>query len=233
MKVEPLVISLGGSFVAPKDEFGTQRHIEILRNYLKWFQTLSKDRLVIVVVGGGQTARAWMDVAKRVQPKISDDGLDWIGIEASRLNARVLQALAGAAIVGDLITDPRVVLKQRRGLIFGAGWKPGRSTDYDAVMLAVKNKATTVYNLSNIPGVYTRDPHKFKDAKKLSQVSWKDLQTIIGRHWLPGLSMPFDPIAAQLASKKGLTVKIVNGWSFINVQKALRGQTFLGTTVHP
>ena len=59
------------------------------------------------------------------------------------------------------------------------------------------------------------------------------MQKITGATWTPGLSMPFDPIASKLAAKHRLTVKIVNGWNLYNIEKAISGDKFDGTTVHP
>lgn len=231
---KPIVISLGGSFIAPKEEYGTAPHINILKTYSGWFQAWSKKRLVIVVVGGGYTARSWMQIAKKVDPNISAVDLDWIGIEASRLNARVLQIVCDKSKgARSIITDPRTVIQKKTGMVFGAGWKPGRSTDYDAVMLAVKNGVDTVYNLTNTIGVYDKDPKKYRSAKLLTDVTWQQMQKITGDTWTPGLSMPFDPIASKLAAKHHVTVKIVNGWNLYNIEKAISGDKFDGTIVHP
>jgi len=49
------------------------------------------------------------------------------------------------------------------------GWKPGWSTDYDAVIMAKNISADAIINMSNIDYVYDSDPKKNRNAKKLNQ----------------------------------------------------------------
>ncbi len=127
--------------------------------------------------------------------------MDWIGIKASILNAELVKQLFGKMADDKIITDPNVKLNWRKSIYIGAGWKPGRSTDFDAVKIAVLNKVDTVINLSNIDYVYTKDPNKYKSAEKIKEIKWKDFRNIVGNKWDPGLNAPFDPIAAKLAQK--------------------------------
>ena len=87
-----------------------------------------------------------------------------------------------------------------------SGWKPGRSTDFDAVLLAKGCGAKTVVNLSNIDYVYDRDPRVNPGAKKFEKINWNDFRKIVGSKWSPGANVPFDPLAAKEAQKLGLSV---------------------------
>ena len=227
-----IIISLGGSLIAPKTANAAAR-AEALHTYANWLIKLSATQSVVAIVGGGYTARVMMDEAKKTQPDISADDLDWIGIKATYDNAKHLQLECGTAVVqSDLITNPAVTLTHDHGLVIGAGWKPGHSTDYDAVYLAAYNGVTTVYNLTNVPAVYNKDPKQFSDAQPVADMTWAQLQQIVGTTWEPGLNMPFDPIAAQLAASKGITVKLVDGSNLANVNLALFNRPFQGTTIH-
>jgi uridylate kinase len=50
----------------------------------------------------------------------------------------------------DVVTNPMEVAPLTGRVMVAAGWKPGFSTDYDAVLLAERFKADAVLNLSNI-----------------------------------------------------------------------------------
>jgi uridylate kinase len=115
--------------------------------------------------------------------------------------------------------------------LVAAGWKPGFSTDFDAVMLAERFGAATVINLSNVAQVYTDDPRKNPDAKPLERVTWPEFQRIVGTEWKPGLNAPFDPIATTKAASLGLTVYMAAGSDLPNLGKILRNQPFFGTVI--
>jgi uridylate kinase len=91
----------------------------------------------------------------------------------------------------------KIAFKQK--VLVGGGWKPGRSSDGAMIKYANTYGAATAINLSNIDYVYDKDPRKFKDAKPIRQISWKDYLKIVGSRWDPGKNFPFDPIAAKEA----------------------------------
>lgn len=223
--MKAIIISLGGSILSTKED-----NDAVVNQYVQWLQELAKTQRVAVVIGGGYRARSAMEQAKKINPEITAEQLDDIGIAASRQNAEVMRQLCEVA--EEVITDPRVPLEPTPGLIFGAGWIPGRSTDYDAVLLAVTNEIDTVYNLSNITQIYTADPKTNPDATPLSDLTWSELQKLVGDTWTPGLNMPFDPIAAKLATEHALTVKVVNGKNLDQVELAISGKPFVGTVIH-
>ena len=116
-------------------------------------------------------------------------------------------------------------------MVVAAGWKPGWSTDYDAVLLCEDYGIKTVINLTNVDQIYDKDPKKFPDAKPIDRISWKELTGIVGDEWIPGMNSPFDPIAAKKATELGIKVVILNGNNFGNIEKYFRGEEYLGTTI--
>ncbi len=221
-----VILSLGGSIIVP-DAVDTT----YLRKFTKLINQLSSRYRFVIFTGGGSVARDYQDAGRKVNSTISNDSLDWIGIQASLLNAQLVKQLFGTKVNAEIITDPRIKLRWKYPIFVGAGWKPGRSTDYDAVRLAVENDIHTVINLSNIDYVYTKDPQKFKTAEKIVDINWKEFRKIIGSTWDPGLNVPFDPIAAKIAQKHDVTVRILNGNKLDNVRNAITNKSFRGTTV--
>ena len=119
----------------------------------------------------------------------------------------------------------------RRSGMAAAGWRPGFSTDYDAIILAKYMNIKQVINLSNIDFVYDKDPKKFPDAKKIEKISWKDFRKIVGDKWDPGMNAPFDPIASKIAQEENIEVAIMNGKDLTNLENYLNGKEFKGTVI--
>lgn len=228
MKAKPIrILSLGGSIIVPREI-----DYVFLRRFVQLARTLARQYRLIIFTGGGAVARTYQAGLRKIQPQISRESLDWVGIAASRLNAQLLVQSLGNLVQPEIITDPRVKLNWRRPIWVGAGWKPGRSTDYDAVRVAVENKVSRVFNLSNIDYVYSRDPRRFKSAVKFTELSWSAYLRLVGRTWQPGLQTPFDPVASQLAQKHRIEVAIVNGKNLSAVRQAVLGQSVRGTLIH-
>jgi len=223
------VLSLGGSIVAPD---------RVDEAFLKDFtgligELLARDdkRRFIIVVGGGGPARAWQRAYRAVCQTPLDEQADWIGIMATRLNAELVKAVMGDWCTQDVVNDPTQVEPLMGRVLVASGWKPGFSTDYDAVLLAERFQANAVINLSNIEKVYSDDPGKNPDAKPIDRISWADFCALVGDEWVPGKNVPFDPIASKHAAKIGLKVICAAGKNLANLKSILMGEPFTGTII--
>lgn len=224
------ILSVGGSLIVPDGVVDTKFLNEF--NIFIRHQVSANKRRFFIVVGGGSIAGKYIEAAKVVRGKeLTDADKDWVGIHATRLNAQLMRT-----IFQD-IADPRVlkhyeiILKIDKPVAVAAGWKPGWSTDYDAVTLCDDYGVREVINLTNIDKVYDKDPNKFSNAKPIDKISWKMYRELVGDTWSPRMSLPFDPIASKLAEGLGVTVKILNGKNLDNLGKALDGKPFFGTTI--
>lgn len=223
---ELIVASLGGSIIVP-DRIDTA----FLRNFRNFMlRQVRKGRRFIVICGGGKTARNYINAASEIR-KIGGADLDWIGIHATRLNAQLLRAVFKDIAFEKIIKDPDKRVRAASPLILAAGWKPGVSTDYDAVVLAKTYGAKVVLNLTDVDYVYDKNPKQYPDARPLKEISWKFFRKIVGGKWRPGLSTPFDPVAARLAEKLKLKVVILNGRNIKNIESFLNGERFIGTVI--
>lgn len=223
---ERVVVSVGGSCIVPDQidtDFLTRFKALILEKIGKGF-TFS------IITGGGKTARRYRDAAA-VVTSLSPQDLDWIGIHATRLNAQLLRNIFVGHVHPEVIHNPTVDIHTDKPVIIAAGWQPGWSTDYCAVMMAKNLGATRLVNLSNIDYVYDKDPKQYPDAKKIEKVSWAEFRGIIPDHWDPGLSSPFDPVAAKEAESLGLEVAIMNGAKLDEFSHYLDNKPFVGTVI--
>jgi uridylate kinase len=223
------VVSLGGSIVAPDgvDVAFVKGFVELIGEFLK----ADERRRFIFVVGGGGPARAWQNAYRELVAASKDDQADWIGIMATRLNAQLMRAAMGDWCTQDVVIDPTQVAPFMGRVLVAAGWKPGFSTDYDAVLLAERFSADKVVNLSNIAKVHTDDPRTNPDAKPIDSISWADFRRLVGDDWVPGKNVPFDPIASKHAAKIGLKVVCAAGRDLANLKKLLSGEKFVGTEI--
>jgi uridylate kinase len=222
-------ISLGGSIVAPDgvDAGFLKDFVGLIRELLEE----EDKRRFILVTGGGGPARAWQKAYREIAGGGSDEQADWIGVMATRLNAQLVKAVMGDYCTQDVVTDPSQVGPLVGRVLVAAGWKPGFSSDYDAVLLAERFQADRVINLSNIEQVYTDDPRKNPEAKPIDRISWADFRAMVGDDWVPGKNVPFDPVASRHAAKIGMPVICAAGRNLDNLKKLLRGEAFIGTTI--
>jgi len=226
------VISLGGSIVAPE-----KVDTEFLKNFVSLIRSfIEKDNnnRFIFVVGGGGPARLYQNAYRDIfNNDIKNEEADWIGIMATRLNAQLIKAVMSDYCSQDVVTNPLEVSPLTGHVLVAAGWKPGFSTDYDAVLLAERFGAEMVINLSNIEKVYTADPRTDSNAKPIDKITWADFRAMVGDEWVPGKNVPFDPIASRHAEKIGLKVICAAGKNIDNLKKILNGEEFIGTTIEP
>jgi len=219
---ETIVLSVGGSLIVP-DEI----NLNFLKN-LKKIILKNANKRFIIVCGGGHTARKYQEAAKKLN--VGKESLDWIGIKATWLNASIVKSLFPEAY-GMIVTDPYEKIKANKRIIVAAGYRPGWSTDFDAVVLAKNNGVEKVINLTNMDYVYDKDPVKYKDAKPLKQLGWEEMIKRVGKKWIPGMNVPFDPVACKEAEKAKIKVIVMNGNKLKNLENYLKGKKFEGTIV--
>lgn len=226
MEKQTVVISLGGSLVSTKEGIDSG----FLEDFRDLLLSYTGQRRFVVVAGGGRVAREYVKAASN-SGKPDDDEKDWIGIYATWLNAALVRAAFGNKAHQKVASDPTEKIDFRRDVLVAGGWKPGFSTDYDAVLWAARFGADTVINASDIDYVYDRDPGKFRDAKPQENLSWDRLLSITGTKWIPSSRLPFDPVAAKKAKEKGVRAAVLNGRDLGNLGKCIEGKGFNGTSI--
>ena len=226
MQKDMIIVSLGGSLIVPEEI-----DIEFLKNFRELILKHTKlGKKFIIITGGGKTARRYQKAAAEIS-QLNEEDLDWIGIHSTRLNAHLLRTIFRDVAHPVIVKNPTKKEKFKEPVLVAAGWKPGCSTDFDAVLLAKTYSAKKLVNLTNIEYVYDKDPKKFKDAKPVEKISWADFRKIVGDEWDPGLNMPFDPVASKEAQKLGLEVAIMKGSDLENFEDYIEGKGFKGTTI--
>jgi len=221
------VVSVGGSLIVP-DAISTDFLLAFRATILK---LVAQGYTFSIISGGGKTARRYQAAAEAVRGDLDSEDVDWLGIHATRLNAHLLRALFKEEAQARISKNPERTTRGKHAITIGAGWRPGFSTDYCAVMAGKRLGAKRIVNLSDIDYVCDSDPDENPHAKKLPRLSWDAYRAMVPADWSPGLSAPFDPIAAKAAQELHMEVAIINGSKLGELENYLTGKDFIGSII--
>jgi len=151
-----------------------------LKRYAAMLSEIADKVQPVVVAGGGKIARHYIGIARGLG---SDEAsLDILGIEVSRLNARLLIAALGDHAYPGVPEDLEQVSKAAASgkVVVTGGLHPGQSTNATAALIAEKVKAGRFLNATDVDGIYDSDPNKNKNAKMFKEVTVKKCLEILG-----------------------------------------------------
>jgi len=226
-----IVMSIGGSLIVPNGGIDTE-FLMNLNKFIRKQLAKNKNRQFFLVIGGGAIARHYRDAgAEVIGHELTDDDKDWLGIHATKLNAHLVRTIFRDIAHPYIIKHYEIIRKVTESVIVAAGWKPGWSTDNDAVLICEDYGVREVLNLSNIDKVYDKDPKQFPDAKPIDNINWGKFRKIVGDKWIPGINAPFDPVAAKKAQELKVKVVVMNGYNFENLENYFNGKKFVGTVI--
>jgi len=225
MSKKVVVISLGGSLIIGESET-LGRFRKVLRN------NYSKYKFVIVC-GGGAIARKYISVLER-QGKPKKE-LSMAGILATRTNAEFVMKLFGENEANDIL--PRSMkeikdnLKKNNVVVCGALRYTKNSTS-DSTSAQIANfLGTDFINITNIKGLYDKNPLKNKNAKFISEISWKEFHKLAAaKKFKAGQHFVLDQNASEIIMKNKITTYII-GSEFGNITKILKREKFTGTII--
>jgi uridylate kinase len=211
-----IVIKLSGRI------FGMD-NAKMLKDYASFLVKISKICQPIVIAGGGNIARHYISHAR--SSGADESTLDELGIEISRLNAKLLiYALKNKAYSHPPTTLQEVKHAVDDGLIVVAGGlHPGQSTNGTAALIAEKIKAEQFLNATDVNGVYDRDPNKFKRAKQFKQIELKNLKNmLVHEDSIAGGYDLMDIVALKIIERSKIKTRILKADTKI-IEKAIKG----------
>jgi len=188
-----------------------------------------------IVVGGGNIFRGDRAAEHGLERTVGD----YIGMLATIMNSLALQAalekegqqtrVLSAIEIKD-VAEPyirrRAIRHMEKGrvVIFAAGiGNPYFTTDTAAALRALETNADIILKATKVDGVYDKDPHKFKDAKKLDQISFK--QAITDKD-----IEVMDNSALSLCMDHKIPILVFDLNKEDNIKKAVEGQN-IGTLI--
>jgi uridylate kinase len=147
--------------------------IHELKRYAGMLSEISEKVQPVVVAGGGKLARDYISTARSLG---SDEAsLDILGIEVSRLNARLMILALGdqayPVVPEDLEQVSKAVTASR--IVVTGGLHPGQSTNATAALIAEKVKASKFLNATDVNGIYDSDPNKNENAILFNEITVK------------------------------------------------------------
>ncbi len=210
-----VVISVGGSVLVPT--VGPER----VRQYAAVIDDLRNDGHEIgIVVGGGPTAREYIDVGRKLGA--DEISLDQLGIAVTRLNARLLiAALNGPTPPTPLETHEAAYESFQRGeMPVMGGTTAGHTTDAVATALAEYIDADLLIYATSVSGVFDADPKQDDSATKYETLSPDSLLDVVSNiEMSAGSNAPVDLLATKLLQRSGLQAVVLDG----NNPEQLRG----------
>ena len=211
-----IVIKLSGKV------FGIEQ-TKNLKDYARFFVKISKICQPILIAGGGKIARHYISHAR--SSGADESTLDELGIEISRLNAKLLiYALKDRAYPHPPTTLSEMKNAVESGLIIVAGGlHPGQSTNGTAALIAEKVNASEFLNATDVDGIYDSDPNKNKKAKKFKRIDLKDLRNLlVHEDSMAGGYDLMDIVALKVIERSKIKTRIIKADIKI-IEKALKG----------
>lgn len=212
-----IVIKIGGSLLF--DEYGPV--IDYVKNFISVLRRIKKKHQLIVVIGGGRFVRNYMSRAKAFG--ISNKKLEWIAIEILKANVLLFSFLLNLKPIFRL----EDINEKTTGVL--GGICPGRSTDANAAIAAKKMKANMLIKVTNVDGIYDKDPNIFKDAKKFDKLSFEELKRF-AKKGAPGKYGILDKLAIETIVKNKIRTFVINGKDPENIIKVINGEK-IGTEI--
>ena len=211
-----IVIKLSGRI------FGMD-NVKILKDYASFLVKISKICQPIVIAGGGNIARHYISHAR--SSGADESTLDELGIEVSRLNAKLLiYTLKNKAYSHPPTTLQEVKHAVDDGLIVvTGGLHPGQSTNGTAALIAEKIHAEQFLNATDVSGVYDMDPNKYKRAKKFKRIELRNLKNmLVHENSIAGGYDLMDIVALKIIERSRINTRILKADPKI-IEKAIKG----------
>ena len=222
-----MVLSLGGSLIIPDDA-----NINFLKKFRKVLEKNSKSYKFVVVCGGGSVARKYIGGLKAAGKSQMFQSM--AGISTTRMNARFMTYLFGKDANEGIPHNMKHVasLLNRNDIVFCGAlrYAPNETSDGTAAKLAAYFMCPFI-NLTNVQGLYTKNPSKFKDAKFIPEISWKDFHKMANKtKFQPGQHFVLDQSASKIILEKKITTYIL-GQNMKQLNNLLKNKKFKGTVI--
>jgi uridylate kinase len=224
----PVVLSMGGSVLITGDE--DERFLPDLAAVL---QKVAIEFPLVVTAGGGRVARDYIRLGRALG--LTETELDELGIDVSRLNARLLAAVIGPPCPAHPPTSLAEAVHEahRSRIVVLGGTEPGHTTDGVAGLLAERLRAQRLVNATRVPGLFERDPRKDPSARRIDRLDYAGFRKMVDSavSGTAGQQFVFDRLGLESLARAKIPLRIVQGRDLSNLERALRGEEFVGTEI--
>tara|TARA_B100000214_G_scaffold365393_1_gene333113 strand:+ start:112 stop:825 length:714 start_codon:yes stop_codon:yes gene_type:complete len=233
MKYERALIKLSGEALMGQKPYGIDPEIvQAIADDIS--DVVSKGIQIAIVVGGGNIFRGLKGSAAGMDRATAD----YVGMLATVMNAITLQdglERAGvatrvqSAIEMQQIAEPYIRrrairhLEKGRVVVFGGGCgNPFFTTDTTAALRAAEINAEVVLKATKVDGVYDKDPKKYVDAVKYSNLTFQEV--------LSKEIAVMDSTAIALCKDNKIPIVVFDIFQKGNITKAVKGES-IGSSI--
>lgn len=222
-----IVLSLGGSLIIPNEI-----NIKYLKSFRKIIMKNKEKYKFIITCGGGNVARKYITALR--DEGVSEKLQSFVGISATRMNARFASYFFGQNQekgIPHKTKDIKRYLKKEDIVFCGAlEYHPKQTSDSTAASIAKAFKCDFV-NLTNVQGLYDKNPAKSKNAKFIPEISWEDFDKMANElTFKPGQHFVLDQTASKMIMENKIKTYII-GEDMDQLDNLLCGKDFKGTLI--
>jgi uridylate kinase, putative len=220
-----VAIKLSGSI------FSEQRNEDTIKRYAEMLTDISIDVQPIVIAGGGKIARYYINLARYLG---SDEAsLDIMGIEVSRLNAKLLIIALGEQAYSQVpknLEEVTIAAESGKIVIVG-GLHPGQSTNATSALIAEKVRASRFLNATDVDGIYDLDPNISRNAKLLNEITVSECMEILKNgSSMAGTYDLMDIVALKVIERSKIPTRVLRS-DITNIKNAIIGTHHIGTEI--
>jgi uridylate kinase len=224
LRKKRIVIKLSGSI------FNQDTNHDSIKNYAQMLIDISNKVQPIVIAGGGKIARHYIDLARSLG---SDEAnLDIIGIEVSRLNAKLLIAALDDQAFSQVpknLEEVAVAVASGKIVIAG-GLHPGQSTNATSALIAETSKASGFVNSTDVDGIYDSDPNVNPNARLFKEITVNEcIEILRAERTMAGTYDLMDIIALKVIERSKIPTRVIRS-DVSNIRDAIDGKD-IGTKI--
>jgi uridylate kinase len=222
-----IVLSVGGSMINPG-----RPNMKFLGELAVVLARAHRRNGLAVVTGGGAPAREFANAIRGM------GGTHFLADKAAILSTRQNALLLISALGKDAWTtvpstfDEAVDFSRSGRIVVMGGTIPGITTDADAALLAEALGAERIVNVSKVDGIYSSDPKKDVNAKKIGRLGFGKLLELAsaGDRRVAGENFVFDLVACKIVARSGIETHFV-GPDGRDIENAISGKRHSGSIV--
>lgn len=224
LRKKRIVIKLSGSI------FNQDTNHDSIKNYAQMLIDISNNVQPIVIAGGGKIARHYIDLARSLG---SDEAnLDIIGIEVSRLNAKLLIAALDDQAYSQVPKNlEEVAIAVASGkIVIAGGLHPGQSTNATSALIAETSKASGFVNSTDVDGIYDSDPNVNPNARLFKEITVNEcIEILRAERTMAGTYDLMDIIALKVIERSKIPTRVIRS-DVGNIRDAIEGKD-IGTKI--
>src|SRR3989344_3354718 len=219
-KKETIVLSLGGSLIIPD-----KVNYKFLHKFKSVLRKNYKKYKFVIICGGVAIARKYISALKEEHK--NHRNLADAGIRATRMNALFLIQFFGKEANDTLPKDMKGLKSylKKNSVVFSGSLRftPDSTSDGTAAKLSYYLK-TKFINLTDVSGLYNKDPKNNKNAKLINKISWNDFESKSKKiRFSAGQHFVLDQKASTIIKKHKITTFIL-GPNLGNLENVLKNK---------